>query len=346
MGRVKETLPDYVYDGTVDIESYAHKQKIRELIDIGIFEDKSTLREFLEEVTPIKGKDYFLYAEESKETYANLRFNREDYINALCCLSQHPLTLYYHLASFNNWITNDRAMAVRCLYVDIGDISLKADESTKEDALRLLKEHYKLTDEQLPQWCILSGNGCHLCYVISEITTKNEAERNLYTQSLITHFNGDFSGVPVSHQFRVPESYNMKEEPIKGKIFRLNTSDNKDIHRLDWCLKSESEIFECRKSYYSRRREKQQATIARNKQLVKEFRELLGEMSVFEYLRQPGHSDKELKIAEKVRKIELKKLELQRREQYIAQLEGRILNYSEEDYDFYIYSMHGTRYKN
>ena len=121
MGKVKELLPDYVYDGTMSIDRYALKEEVKTMIDNGIFENKSLLREFLEEITPSTGPDYFIYVEQSKDNYVNIRYSREEYIYALCCLSQYPVTLYYHPASFvkNGWITNENANAVRCLYVDI-----------------------------------------------------------------------------------------------------------------------------------------------------------------------------------------------------------------------------------
>lgn len=344
MGRLKESIPDYVYEGDMDLDHYALKEEINDYLSRGIFEDKSLLREFLEEVTPYRGTDYFAYVQESKDNYVNLRFCREDYINALCCLSQYELTLYYHLASFNDWITNDNAKAVRCLYVDIDDIGMRADETSKEDAVRFLKDNFNLDEDTMPNYVILSGNGMHIAYLIDEITLKEESVRQKYTLSLITHFQGDFAGLPISHQFRCPESYNMKETPIKGKLFKLNESNNKDIHRLDVFLKSEEEIETYRRSYYKRRGEKQKATIAKNKKLEKEFLEKIGDESLSDYLKRPSLSPEEIKIAKKLLKIQLKREEILRREQEIAELENRILNYSPEDLDFYIYSENNLPY--
>lgn len=55
-----------------------------------------------------------------------------------------------------------------------------------------------------------------------------------YTNSLITEFGADFSGDSINHMYRCPTSYNNKDREIRGKIFKLNNSNNKDIHRLDY----------------------------------------------------------------------------------------------------------------
>ena len=345
MSKIKESLPEHVYNGTMSLEHYALKKEVEELIEQGIFEDKSLLKEFLEEIIPIKGDDYFIYIEDDTGNYANIRYDREKYIHALCCLSQHQLTLYYHLASFKDgWITNDNAKSVRCLYVDIDDIGMRADKTSKKEAVRFLKDNFNLSDVELPRWCILSGNGMHLCFPISEITSEHEKLRELYTASLVTHFKGDCSGVAISHQFRCAESYSMKELPIKGKLFRLNDSDNTNIHRLDWCLKTEEEIYEYRRSYYARRTEKSKATSKKNKELEKEFFEKLGNTSLEEYLAKPCISAEERKIANKLLKIQLKKKALMKEEQMLAEFENRILNYTEEDFDLYIYSENSLPY--
>ena len=344
MGKVKESLPDYVYNGNMDFGHYALKEEVNALIEQGIFEDKKLLKEFLEEVTPLNGVDYFAYVKDISGTYVNIRYDRDEYINALCCLSQHQLTLFYHLASFDGWIIKDHAKAVRCLYVDVDDICMKADETTKEDAVNFLKSTYNLTDEQLPRWCILSGNGMHLCYPIDEITTGSEKIRKIYTASLITFFQGDHSGLNIAHQFRCPESYNMKEEPIKGKLFKLNNSADTSIERLNWCLKSEEENENYKRSYYTRREEKRRATVKKNKELTEKFLADLGSTTIDEYLSDPSLSATERKIALKVARIQAKKEELLKQEQWLAKIEDRILNYTQEEYDAYIYSENSLPY--
>ena len=71
--------------------------------------------------------------------------------------------------------------------------------------------------------------------------------------------------------YRCPTSYNLKERPIQGKLFKLNDSDDRDIHRLDWALKTEEEIIENRRSYYARRSKKSKTTKERNIKRKQEF---------------------------------------------------------------------------
>ena len=47
MGRVKETIPDYIYENMEELASYAFKQDLDEYLAKGEFQDNSLLREFL-----------------------------------------------------------------------------------------------------------------------------------------------------------------------------------------------------------------------------------------------------------------------------------------------------------
>ena len=190
----------------------------------------------------------------------------------MCCLSDIDYyTLFYHIASFEDWIENENATATRCLYVDIDDVGINANEGDKDTVISFLKNELKLKESEFPDFGILSGHGLHACWLIDEITPKDEELREKYLGSLITRMCGDFSGFPISHQFRCPCSYNLKDEKIKGKLFKLTDCSNTDIHRLDWCLKTPEEILEYRSNYYTRVFEKGLATAEKNRQLEKEF---------------------------------------------------------------------------
>ena len=99
--------------------------------------------------------DYYLYLVDDEKTKVNMRFDREEYINALCCLSQYNFnTLFYHPTSFDGWKTNIHASSLNCLYVDIDDINFYADENDKESTLEFLKGRYKLPPEKLGDYAI------------------------------------------------------------------------------------------------------------------------------------------------------------------------------------------------
>ena len=134
MSRILNLLPDYIdIDDEEAIESYMYKMELEELIDKGEFLDNSLLREFLEDILPYKGPNHFIMVSDKEGRTKNLAYSREECIDALCCLSQYEFTLYYHPATFTEWIENKYAVAFRSLVVDIDDVGLIADETSYED---------------------------------------------------------------------------------------------------------------------------------------------------------------------------------------------------------------------
>jgi hypothetical protein len=340
MGRVKDSIPDYVFDYNISIDKYALEHELSELIEEGIFEDKTLLREFLENIVPYTGDQHYIYVIDDAGIFSNIRYNREEYIDALCCLSQYELTLFLHPSSFSGWITEKNTRAARCLYVDIDDIGMYADVTDKETAVNFIKDVYGLTDEQMPQYLSLSGRGIHLIYLIddmyfwdtskiikkkrkkcepvekepcpfrcncpnSEMCTNSDVciNRDIYKRynaSLISSFDADFTGNNISHMYRCPTSYNVKERPIKGKLFRINNSDSRDIHRLDWALKTDEEIVQYRRSYYSRRNEKGLITKERNLKRKQEFLNSLNGLTLEEFIKLDNISIEDRELAKKL----------------------------------------------
>lgn len=340
MGRLKESIPDYIWDLP---EEETNKFWLEKDIEAIVSNDKSNnedLREFLNAVTPITGPDYFIYIkDEATDTYTNIKYNRKEYINALCCLSEEEYTVFYHIASFKGWIDNDSATAVRCIYVDIDDIDITADEADLNSVTSFLKDVLKLTEEQFPDYAVLSGHGLHACWLIEEITADKEEIRAKYTDSMITRLGGDFSGSPISHQFRCPCSYNLKDEVIKGKLFKLTECKNTDIHRLDWCLLSPEEVKKYRDNHYKRIHEKGLETRKKNKQLEKNFIEMLGNKSLEEYLSEDNISANNRKIAEKLLEIKRRKSTAEKFRKYISEKTDERISamFSDDDLESYVY---------
>lgn len=340
MGRLKESIPDYIWDLPEEETNKFWLEKDIEAIVSNGTSDNEELKAFLNTVTPITGPDYFIYVkDEVTGTYTNIKFNREDYIDALCYLSEEKYTVFYHIASFKGWIDNDSATAVRCIYIDIDDIEINADEADLNTVTSFLKDVLKLTEEQFPDYAILSGHGLHACWLIDEITADKKEIRERYTDSMITRLGGDFSGSPISHQFRCPCSYNLKDEVIKGKIFRLTDCSNTDIHRLDWCLLSPEEVKIYRDNHYKRISEKSLETRKKNKQLEKEFIENLGDKTLEEYLSEVNLSAKNRKIAEKLLEIKRRKNTAEKFRKYISEKTDERISamFSEDDLESYVY---------
>lgn len=340
MGRLKESVPDYIWDLPEDkINKFWLEKDIEAIVSNGK-SDNEVLREFLDNVTPITGSDYFIYVkDEATGTYTNVKFKREEYINALCYLSEEKYTLFYHIASFNGWIDNDSATAVQCIYVDIDDIGINANETDLSSVTSFLKDVLNLTDDQFPDYAILSGHGMHACWLIDEITAEKEEIRAKYTDSMITRLGGDFSGSPISHQFRCPCSYNLKNEPVKGKLFKLTDCHNTDIHRLDWCMLSPEEIKEYRDNYYRRISEKAFKTREKNKLLEKEFMERLGNKTIEAYISEDNISAENRKIAERLLEIKRRKNRAEKVRKYISDKTDESISavFSEEDLESYVY---------
>ena len=340
MGKLKESIPDYIWDLPEEETNKFWLGKDIEAIVSNGTSDNEELKDFLNTVTPITGPDYFIYVkDEVTGTYTNIKFNREDYIDALCYLSEEKYTVFYHIASFKGWIDNDSATAVRCIYVDIDDIEINANEADLGSITSFLKDVLKLTEEQLPDYAILSGHGLHACWLIDEITADKKEIRERYTDSMITRLGGDFSGSPISHQFRCPCSFNLKDEVIKGKLFKLTDCENRDIHRLDWCLLSPEEVKIYRDNHYKRISEKSLETRKKNKQLEKEFIEKLGNKTIEEYLSEVNLSAKNRKIAEKLLEIKRRKNTAEKFRKYISEKTDERISamFSEDDLESYVY---------
>ncbi len=340
MGRLKESIPDYIWDWP---EEKINKFWLEKDIEAIVSQSKTTdgkLKDFLEKVTPLTGPHYFIYVkDEDTKSYTNIKYNREDYIKALCCLSDEKYTLFYHTASFNGWIDNESATATRCIYVDIDDIGINANEADIDTVISFLRNTLKLSDEQFPDYAILSGHGLHACWLIDEITADKEEIRAKYTDSMITRLGGDFSGSPISHHFRCPCSYNLKDEVIKGKLFRLTDCKNTDIHRLGWCLLSPEEVKIYRDNHFKRIYEKGLETRKKNKQLEKEFIESLGNTTLEEYLSEDNISAKNRKIAEKLLEIKRRKSTAEKFRKYISEKTDERISamFSEDDLESYVY---------
>ena len=349
MGVFKNLIIDhpYWYDDT-KLEKFILRENVDAAIRMYGSNNNPELREFLELVTPTTGPDYFIYVRDSFKVYTNIKYSRAEYIDALCCLSDIDYyTLFYHIASFYDWIENENATATRCLYVDIDDVGINANEGDKDTVIFFLKNELKLNESEFPDFGILSGHGLHACWLIDEITPKDEELREKYLGSLITRMKGDFSGFPISHQFRCPCSYNLKDEKIKGKLFKLTDCSNTDIHRLDWCLKTPEEILEYRSNYYTRVFEKGLATAEKNRQLEKEFLEQLGETTVEEYLSDKNISDENRKIAEKVLKFQTKRKATEKLKECLADKENSSLEnlVGKDELELYIYSEKALPYE-
>lgn len=258
------------YDLPPDTEDVPPKKILQfcveEFIERDEKEDHTDLKKFLDNVIPYEGKKHFIYIQDEEGTTYNFYLDRYDCIRALCKLSEHKLTVYFHPTAFTVWTKDKFAISYRCIYIDIDDVPFPftLQDATKDKIIEFLKEQYQLSDDLLPNTVTMSGHGLHLCYNIYE--TSDFSFRQKYVDSLITYFEGDKMTRNLSRKFRLPTSYNIKDptNPIRSRLFFINERENRDIHRLDPLLKTEEEIQAYFRKYNEKLREKKNATRARN----------------------------------------------------------------------------------
>ncbi len=265
-------LKDMIEDLNLDdgIEELTPKQMLKgtilALIHKGRYEDKTELRAFLKAILPHNNKKYFMYVADEEGTFVNLSFNYYDYIEALCIMSQYHYTLYFHPTSFKGWTQDKNVTSFRCTYIDIDDVAFDFDieMATKEQVVNFIINTYNVPYELIGDIISISGHGLHICHFISE--TDNIEMRQKYIDSLLTVFKGDKMTRNPGKKFRVPTSYNIKDpnKPIKSRMFIINESPNRNIHRLDPLLKTEEEIQEYFTEYNVNLRAKKNATRAKN----------------------------------------------------------------------------------
>lgn len=342
MGRLKESIPEDIWDATEEEQNkYFYKENIKSIIEQNNPNKNHELREFLERVTPVTGPDYFIYTEcKSTGAIANIKFNRSDYIDALCILADEKVTLFYHLASTRDWIKDENATAIRSICIDIDDVGISADDADYDTAINFLRNELKLEENQFCDYVNFSGHGIHAIWLIDEIPAEDEHIRKRYLESLLVKMSADCSCSPISHQFRVPCSYNLKDRVIKSKLFKITDCSNTDIHRLDWCLLPTEITEEYRTNYYARVHEKGLQTAQKNKEAVKELDKQLGDTPVEKYLSRTDLTDKERDIGERLQRARIREKKAAHLQEMLDSNKTKDLigTLTQEDLDLYIYS--------
>lgn len=236
----------------------AFKKEVQNLIITSPYIENLPLRKFLDDVLPPVSKNHFVFVSNGSEC-TNLPYTRNQVIDVLCILAeQRNWTVYYHPAVFTEWINLKFTVGTAAIVIDIDHIdfgSFTLETATKYDIVRWLMLNYYLLPEQLPNYVTLSGNhGMHLTYLIDYLTDRDVF--NSYIKRGICFFNSDKKCRNMNRMFRLPTSYNVKQKdnPVRSKLFVLNESPSRDIHRLDDIFPTDSEITE----YFKTKAQKKQ----------------------------------------------------------------------------------------
>lgn len=236
----------------------AFKKEVKNLIRTSPYIENLPLRKFLDDVLPPVSENHFIFISNGDEC-TNLPYTRSQVIDVLCILAeQKNWTVYYHPAHFTDWIDMGHTVGTSAIVIDIDGVdfgSFTLETATKYDIVRWLMLNYYLLPEQLPNYVTLSGNhGMHLTYLIDYLTDKEVF--NSYIKRGICFFNADKKCRNMNRMFRLPTSYNVKQKdnPVRSKLFVLNESSSRDIHRLDDIFPADSEITE----YFKTKAQKKQ----------------------------------------------------------------------------------------
>ena len=224
----------------------AFKKEVCNLIRISPSVDNTPLKHFLNAVLPEVEETHFIYISNGRD-WTNLHYTRSQVIDVLCILAeQKKWTIYYHPAVFTEWIEKKHVIGLSSLVIDIDHIdfgSFTLQTATKEDIENWLIENYNIPKDLLPNFVTMSGHGLHCTYLIDFLT--DDTIFTTYIKRLICFFNGDKSSQSINKFYRVPTSANVKDpdNPIRSRVFHINTSENRDIHRLDPLLASEEDTY-------------------------------------------------------------------------------------------------------
>ncbi|MCD8249091.1 MAG: hypothetical protein LUC60_04465 [Lachnospiraceae bacterium] len=226
--------------------------------------------EFLRSILPEHEQELYWIMVSDNLNSINLSYKDMDsLINAVCLISDCSYNLYYSPASYTDWRLDCNARHVRTIFIDIDDVQgMDFSGMNGEQLASWLTDTYRLPQELLPDWCVTSGHGLHLYYLVDELNLHREddsAKRRLYTDYLITYFGADKACRNKSRILRIPYSYNIKHKEAKTALYRLNTSARRDIERLDFFKKSPEEIEAYMDKCQEERNRKSRETRERNK---------------------------------------------------------------------------------
>lgn len=175
---------------------------------------------------------------------------------------------------YDGWWESVNAHLCKVIFLDIDgitDVNLLT-MSTAEISDWLI-DTYNIPPHLLPDWCICTGHGIHLYFIVDEMDYTDTEQGNLrdyYTHMLICYFNADVACSNRNHILRLPFSYNCKKEPLLTQLHKLNNATNTDIKRLDYFYCSPEDTIQYRSDSYKIRTEKSAMTRELNSNEPKE----------------------------------------------------------------------------
>lgn len=212
---------------------------------------------------------YWLMVSDNEGTYNICSYLVSELIDIANVLSKYKVNLYFCPNAFCGWRIDANVIRTNAIFIDIDDIDGVDFSTMDSQALATwLMDTYDIPDSLLPNWCVSSGHGLHLYYLIDSLDLRNEDNRELrreFTDYLITYFGADKACRNSSRILRVPKSFNVKHEERMTTLHHLNTSPDRDIMRLIYFYCSEYVIEEYMQKCQEAKNAKSRATREANK---------------------------------------------------------------------------------
>lgn len=277
---MKNILLDYMEDKEkYDYESFTEKDffKIQTeyLTPNPTTPVPSLVLEFFDSVIP-KSDHYQRYIMLiSKKGCANYYYNTDDEFIAGYSKYVPLLTnTFFSPCLYDGWWESINARLCNVIFLDIDGIDdVNLITMSTSEISDWLKDTYNVPSHLLPNWCICTGHGVHLYFVVDEMDftdTEQGKLRDYYTEMLICYFRADVTCRNRNHILRLPYGYNCKQEPLQTQLHKLNNTSDTNIKRLDYFYCDDEDVQNYKRNSYKIIAEKSAKTREHNNTQPKE----------------------------------------------------------------------------
>ena len=272
MSAMKDLLYDYMEEtGNFDYESFTSQDFLK-------FEAKSLtpttnlpplVIEFFDSIIPKSNyyKRWIMLI--NKKDSANFGYdNINEFLEGYSRYAPLQINTFFSPCLYDGWYTSSQARLCKVIFLDIDGITdIDLLTMSASEISDWLSNTYNVPPHLLPNWCICTGNGLHLYFIVDEMDftdTEQSKLRDYYTQMLICYFHADITCRNRNHILRLPYSNNCKQEIKQTKLHLLNTTSDTNIKRLDYFYRSLEEVESYKKDSYKVITEKSAITREKN----------------------------------------------------------------------------------
>ena len=272
MGKYNDLIIEFSEELGLDIDEviegiHDFKFEVYKTMKYGKYKKNLQVEEFFKDIFGILGKRerIWLMASRGEEVYNQYFRSVDKFCEACFQLSEGNYNLYFAPNLFRGYRKDKNVSSCCCLFIDIDGIEgIDFSSITKEELINYLCGTYRVPREYLPNWCVCSGHGLHLYYLIDRLDLKSASDSELrakYTDWLIYYYQADIACRNKSRILRVPYSKNVKNpsDIKRTRLFKLNESDERSLARMNFfrCDKEEVKHYEakCKAETEAKRKE-------------------------------------------------------------------------------------------